>query len=65
MSIPSHEIELSTPSHEFALCRQTARKHLSINGDGAINWLKADVTPLLLDHLSFCLGNQLFLHPLS
>ena len=60
MTKPSYEIELSTPSKEYALCWQTAGKHLSIKGDGAINWLKADLTPPFLEHLSFRLGNQLF-----
>ena len=53
-------IELSTPSQEFVLCWQTAGKHLSIKGDGAINWLKSELTPPFLEHLSFRLGNQLF-----
>ena len=53
-------IELSTPSQEFAQCWQTAGRHLNIKGDGAINWLKAELTPPFLEHLSFRLGNQLF-----
>ena len=53
-------IELSTPSQEFALCWQTAGRHLDLKGDGAINWLKSELTPPFLEHLSFRLGNQLF-----
>ena len=60
MTKSSYEIELSTPSQEYALCWQTAGKHLSTKGDGAINWLKADLTPPFLEHLPFRLGNQLF-----
>ena len=53
-------IELSTPSQKFAQCWQTAGRHLDIKGDGAINWLKSELTPPFLEHLSFRLGNQLF-----
>jgi hypothetical protein len=55
-----YQIEMQKPSEEFALCWQAAGRHLSVKGDGAINWLKADLTPPFLEHLSFRLGNQIF-----
>jgi len=55
-----YQIEMQTPSDDYALCWQAAGRHLSVKGDGVINWLKADLTPPFLEHLSFRLGNQLF-----
>jgi hypothetical protein len=60
MTASSYEIPFECPSHNFALCWQAAGRHLSRKGDGTINWLKADLTPPFLEHLSFRIGNQLF-----
>ena len=55
-----HNIEMHEASDEFAKCWQAAGQHLSNRGDGRVNWLKADLIPPFLEHLSFRLGNQLF-----
>ena len=55
-----HNIEMNEVSDEFAKCWQAAGRHLSHRGDGQVNWLKADLVPPFLEHLSFRLGNQLF-----
>lgn len=60
MNRPHHLIEMHQPSEEFAKCWQAAGRFLSNKGDGNINWLKANLTPPFLEHLSFRLGNQLF-----
>ena len=56
-----HEIEMHEASQEFARCWQAAGRHLEkCTGDYPPQWLKADLSPPLLEHLSFRLGNQLF-----
>jgi hypothetical protein len=55
------EIEMHEVSPEFAQCWQAAGLHLSQQVQGGINsWLKVDLAPPFLEHLSFRLGNQLF-----
>lgn len=54
-------IEMHKPSTEFRDCWLAAGRHLSTQmQDPAITWLKADLSPPFLEHLSFRLGNQLF-----
>lgn len=56
------ELEMHPPSRAFTACWNAAGHHL--NGqvqDGISTWLKASLTPPFLEHLSFRLGNQLFL----
>ena len=56
-----HEIEMHEVHGEFARCWQAAGKHLqSQTRDGNLSWLKADLIPPFLEHLSFRIGNQLF-----
>jgi len=56
-----HAIEMQTISQEFARCWQAAGRHLNGRVQGSIHfWLKANLTPPFLEHLSFRLGNQLF-----
>jgi hypothetical protein len=48
-------------SPEFAKCWIAAGRHLSKFGkEMGIVWLKADLHPPLMEHLSFRLGNQIF-----
>ncbi len=47
-------------SEDFARCWQAAGRHLSAQVQGPISWLKANLSPPFLEHLSFRLGNQLF-----
>ena len=56
-----HDIEMHEATKEFSLCWQAAGRHLQSKIEGAnLNWLKADLIPPFLEHLSFRLGNQLF-----
>lgn len=56
-----HEIEMHEASEEFARCYQAAGRYLQAQAQGVpLNWLKADLTPPFLEHLSFRVGNQLF-----
>ena len=56
-----HDIDMHEVSDEFAKCWQAAGRHLdSQNHRGELNWLKANLTPPFLEHLSFRLENQLF-----
>lgn len=56
-----YDIEMHEASEEFARCWQAAGRHLQAcaQGDG-LGWLKSDLTPPFLEHLSFRMGNQLF-----
>ena len=56
-----YSIEMNEPSEEFALCCNAAAYHLQTQThDGLLPWLKGDLTPPILEHMSFRLGNQLF-----
>lgn len=56
-----HDIEMHQVSEEFARCWQAAGRHLQSKVQGPLHsWLKADLNPPFLEHLSFRLGNQLF-----
>lgn len=56
------EIEMHRTSAAFEACFVAAGRHLQGLGDraGAFVWLKADMSPPFLEHLSFRLGNQVF-----
>jgi hypothetical protein len=56
-----YEIELHEPTEEFARCWSAAGGHLNKIADYPVQgWLKIDLVPPFLEHLSFRLGNQLF-----
>jgi hypothetical protein len=56
-----HDIEMHEVSDEFARCWQAAGRHIQIQAQGPLrSWLKANLNPPFLEHLSFRLGNQLF-----
>jgi hypothetical protein len=56
-----HDIEMHEVSEEFARCWQAAGRHIQIQAQGPLqSWLKANLNPPFLEHLSFRLGNQLF-----
>lgn len=56
-----HDIEMHEVSDDFTRCWQAAGRHLqSQTHDGQLSWLKANLTPPFLEHLSFRMGNQLF-----
>jgi hypothetical protein len=56
-----YEIPMERASEEFAGCWQAAGAHLQRQAQGPIRmWLKANLFPPFLEHLSFCPGNQLF-----
>lgn len=54
------EIETDRVSDEFADCWRAAGRHLTLQSQGKMPWLKAELMPPFLEHLSFRLGNQLF-----
>lgn len=59
---PLHDVEGQPPSDAFVDCWQAAVQHLnSMVQDGIQSWLKATPTAPFREHLSFRLGNQLFL----
>jgi len=56
-----YDIEMHKPSEDFFRCWQAAGRHLQTLAQGApLSWLKANLTPPFLEHLSFRVGNQLF-----
>jgi len=56
-----HGIDMHEVSKEFAFCWQAAGRHLgNQTQDAPLSWLKADLNPPFLEHLSFRIGNQLF-----
>jgi hypothetical protein len=56
-----HDIEMHEVSDEFARFWQAAGRHIQIQAQGPLqSWLKANLNPPFLEHLSFRLGNQLF-----
>lgn len=55
------EIYMDEASPEFAKCWQAAGMHLEQQAGGKINnWIRVNLEPPFLEHLSFRLGNQLF-----
>ena len=56
-----YDIEMHEATEEFARCWHAAGRHLQIStGDGALGWLKANLAPPFLEHLSFRMGNRLY-----
>src|SRR5215217_8719480 len=53
-------IEMHEVSEEFAHCWGAAGRHIEARVQGPMRWLKANLNPPFLEHLSFRLGNQLF-----
>ena len=56
-----HPIEFETASSDFLSCWSAAGAHLSeINELGRKRFIRASLMPIVLEHLSFILGNQIF-----
>jgi len=56
-----HDIEMHGVSEAFALCWQAAGRYIQRQVQDLLHsWLKANLNPPFLEHLSFRLGNQLF-----
>ncbi len=53
-------IHMAEVSNEFAECWNAAGLHLQEQGQGALQWLRAQLAPPFLEHFSFRMGNQLF-----
>lgn len=54
-------VEMHGVTDEFQRCWNAAAHHLQIHArDARISWLRVDLNPPFLEHLSFQLGNQLF-----
>jgi len=61
MRINMYEISMSEASSEFTECWKAAGIHIQNQAQGGLRgWLKVDLNPPFLEHLSFRLGNQLF-----
>jgi hypothetical protein len=64
LHVPSqrlHPLKQHQPSEEFARCWRAAVRHIEVKAQGPLpSWLKVNLTPPVLEHLSFRLGNQLF-----
>jgi hypothetical protein len=54
------DIEMAEASQEFARCWKSAGLHIHRMAQGHGWWLKANLDPPFLEHLSFRMGNQLF-----
>ena len=62
-----YDIEMHQPSEEFTRCWDSAGRHLDtcarrlqVDSPQTFGWLKAELHPPFLEHLSFRLANQLF-----
>lgn len=56
-----HNIHMAEFTEEFSDCWNAAGSHIQrIAGGDLMSWLKANLAPPFLEHLSFRLGNQLF-----
>jgi len=54
------EIISQEVTEDFAGLWRAAGNHLNARGQGSLNWIKADLVPPMLEHLSFRIGNQIF-----
>jgi hypothetical protein len=55
------DIQMHEPSEEFGCAWHAAGHHIQTQSQGSLrSWLKVDLNPPFLEHLSFRLGNQLF-----
>ena len=58
---PMTEVSVEQPNEAFVALWNAALSHLDRCGrDGNLGWVRADLDPPALDHLSFLIGNQLF-----
>jgi hypothetical protein len=56
-----HDIHMAEVTEDFARCWNAAGLHIQNQTQGPIqSWLRSNLTPPFLEHLSFRLGNQLF-----
>jgi hypothetical protein len=55
-----YDIEMQGASQEFARCWKAAGLHIQRMAQGQVPWLKSNLHPPFLEHLSFRMGNQLF-----
>lgn len=55
-----YDIPIEKPSEEFREMWAAAGKHLGARAAGSLSWLRSNLDPPFLEHLSFRLGNQLF-----
>ena len=56
-----HEIHMAEVTEEFSRCWKAAGIHIENQAQGALqSWLRANLNPPFLEHISFRLGNQLF-----
>ena len=53
------EVYQDPASQQFHAAWRAAGQHLQRLGGDGISWIRADLNPLLAEHLSFSLGSQL------
>lgn len=54
-----HDINMGEITEEFQKCWSAAGRHLGSRNDSII-WLRAHLSPPMIEHMSFRLGNQIF-----
>ncbi len=55
-----YRVEQEEPSLEFTHAWRAAGKHIQLQGQGGVNWIRSDLNPPMAEHLSFRIGNKLF-----
>jgi hypothetical protein len=55
-----NQVEQEEPSQNFRRAWQAAGRHIQQQGQGGVNWIRADLNPPMAEHLSFRIGNKLF-----
>ena len=55
-----HEVSQSEPSDDFKRAWSLAGQHIQKQSGGGLSWLRADLNPPMVEHLSFRIGNQIF-----
>ncbi len=55
-----YTIEQKKPDLAFIKAWQAAGHHIQQLGQGGVNWVRADLNPPMIEHLSFRIANQLF-----
>lgn len=54
------QVEQEEPSQSFKRAWQAAGHHIQQQGQGGVNWIRANLNPPMAEHLSFRIGNKLF-----
>jgi hypothetical protein len=55
-----YQVKQEEPSLSFKRAWQAAGSHIQRQGQGSVNWIRANLNPPMAEHLSFLIGNKLF-----